>query len=174
MKDTLNTSANPRSFRQRAAQFPSVFVVEPAAEMNWSRVILVTLAGVVSHTFGRGTMPLLLPAIPEDLGLSATTAGATGSVNMAAYLCGVVAVTYLASRVAPAFLLKFGLWIVLAGLLSLGTAQNTWQVMVGTALAGLGGAGSWLTMPVIATAGVPPTQRGMVMGSLTATMGWLQ
>ena len=171
MKDTLNTSANPRSFRQRAAQFPSVFVVEPAAEMNWSRVILVTLAGVVSHTFGRGTMPLLLPAIAEDLGLSATTAGATGSVNMAAYLCGVVAVTYLASRVAPAFLLKFGLWIVLAGLLSLGTAQNTWQIMVGTALAGLGGAGIWLTMPVIATAGVPPTQRGMVMGSLTATMG---
>jgi|TARA_B100000959_G_scaffold244138_1_gene267895 predicted MFS family arabinose efflux permease len=116
-------------------------------------------------------MPLLLPAIADDLGLSATTSGATGSVNMAAYLCGVIAVTYLASRFAPASLLKFGLWITMTGLVVLGTAQTTWQVMIGTGLAGLGGAGVWLTMPVIATAGVPAGQRGAVMGSLTATMG---
>ena len=60
-------------------------------------------------------MPLLLPAIAEDLELSATTAGATGSVNMAAYLCGVIAVTYLANRIAPAVLLKCGyalFWLV--------------------------------------------------------------
>ena len=138
--------------------------------MRWGRVILVTLAGVVSHTFGRSTMPLLLPAIAEDLELSATTAGASGSVNMAAYLCGVIAVTYLANRIAPAVLLKCGLCIVLAGLLCLGTAPTTTQVMVGTALAGLGGAGVWLTMPVIATSNVPVAKRGTVMGSLTATM----
>ena len=138
--------------------------------MRWARVVVITLAGVVSHTFGRSTMPLLLPAKAEDLGLSATTAGATGSVNMAAYLCGVIAVTYLANRVAPAVLLKCGLWIVAAGLLCLGTAPTTSQVMVGTALAGLGGAGIWLTMPVIATSNVPVAKRGTVMGSLTATM----
>ena len=89
---------------------------------------------------------------------------------MAAYLCGVVAVTYLASRIAPAVLLKCGLWIVTAGLLCLGTAPTTSQVMIGTALAGFGGAGIWLTMPVIATADVPVAKRGAVMGSLTATM----
>ena len=115
-------------------------------------------------------MPLLLPAIAEDLKLNATASGATGSVNMAAYLCGVVTVTYLASRVPPAVLLKCGLWVVLSGLLCLGTAPNTSQLMVGTALAGLGGAGIWLTMPIIATADVPVTKRGIVMGSLTATM----
>ena len=43
--------------------------------------------------------------------------------------------------------------------------------MAGTGLDGLGGAGVWLTRRVIATAGVPATQRGAVMGSLTATMG---
>ena len=149
---------------------PSTFAVHATLRVSWSRVILITLAGVVSHTFGRGTMPLLLPAIAEDLGLSATASGATGSINMAAYLCGVVAVTYLASRVAPAVLLKCGLWIVLGGLVCLGTAPNTTQLMVGTALAGLGGAGIWLTMPIIATVNVPATQRGAVMGSLTATM----
>ena len=171
MKDTSNPSAISHLLRRGATKFPSVFAVEPATQLRWSRVILVTLAGVVSHTFGRSTMPLLLPAIADDLGLNATTSGATGSVNMAAYLCGVIAVTYLANRLAPALLMKFGLWTVLAGLLSLGTAQNTWQVMIGTGLAGLGGAGIWLTMPVIATAGVPAAKRGMVMGSLTATMG---
>jgi len=171
VKDTSNPSATSHLLRRGATKFPSVFAVEPATQLRWSRVILVTLAGVVSHTFGRSTMPLLLPAIADDLGLNATTSGATGSVNMAAYLCGVIAVTYLANRLAPALLMKFGLWTVLAGLLSLGTAQNTWQVMIGTGLAGLGGAGIWLTMPVIATAGVPAAKRGMVMGSLTATMG---
>ena len=149
---------------------PAVFAIEPSSEMSWLRVVLITLAGVVSHTFGRSTMPLLLPAISDDLELTATTAGATGSVNMAAYLCGVVAVTYLASRIAPAVLLKCGLWIVTAGLLCLGTAPTTSQVMIGTALAGFGGAGIWLTMPVIATADVPVAKRGTVMGSLTATM----
>lgn len=152
------------------SRLPAIFAVEPTSEMKWSRVVLITLAGVVSHTFGRGTMPLLLPAIADDLELNATTSGATGSANMAAYLCGVVAVTYLASRVAPAVLLKCGLWIVTAGLLCLGTAATTTQVMIGTALAGLGGAGIWLTMPVIATANVPVAKRGTVMGSLTATM----
>ena len=171
MKDRSNPSAGEDFSRRGAAQFPSVFAVAPVDEMSWVRVILVTLAGVVSHTFGRSTMPLLLPAIADDLGLSATTSGATGSVNMAAYLCGVIAVTYLASRFAPAPLLKFGLWITTTGLVVLGTAQTTWQVMIGTGLAGLGGAGVWLTMPVIATAGVPAGQRGAVMGSLTATMG---
>ena len=149
---------------------PSVFAVSAPLQMSWSRVILITLAGVVSHTFGRSTMPLLLPAIADDLGLSATASGATGSVNMAAYLCGVITVTYLASRVAPTVLLKCGLWVVLSGLLCLGTAPNTNQLMVGTALAGLGGAGIWLTMPIIATADVPVSRRGAVMGLLTATM----
>ena len=63
---------------------PAIFAVEPSAEMSWLRVVLITLAGVVSHTFGRGTMPLLLPAISDDLELTATTAGAKGSVNMSA------------------------------------------------------------------------------------------
>ena len=171
MNDTSSSSVDEGSFPRGRAQFPFVFAVEPITEMSWARVILVTLAGVVSHTFGRSTMPLLLPAIADDLGLNATTSGATGSVNMAAYLCGVIAVTYLANRLAPALLLKFGLWITMVGLVALGTAQTTWQVMAGTGLAGLGGAGVWLTMPVIATAGVPATQRGAVMGSLTATMG---
>lgn len=171
MKDTSNPSAAPHLLHRGTTNFPSVFAVEPATQLRWPRVILVTLAGVVSHTFGRSTMPLLLPAISDDLGLSATTAGATGSVNMAAYLCGVIAVTYLANRLAPSLLMKIGLWTILAGLLSLGTAQNTWQLMIGTGLAGFGGAGIWLTMPVIATTGVSAAKRGMVMGSLTATMG---
>jgi len=166
----IDPENNAGSFSRGQNHSPSVFAIHAVLDMSWSRVVLVTLAGVVSHTFGRGTMPLLLPAIADDLGLSATTSGATGSVNMAAYLCGVVAVTYLASRVAPVVLLKCGLWIVASGLLCLGTASNTTQLMIGTGLAGLGGAGIWLTMPVIATANVPVSKRGAVMGSLTATM----
>ena len=166
----IDPTNDPKSLSLTRRSSQPVFAVSATLQMSWARVILITLAGVVSHTFGRGTMPLLLPAIAEDLKLNATASGATGSVNMAAYLCGVVTVTYLASRVPPAVLLKCGLWVVLSGLLCLGTAPNTSQLMVGTALAGLGGAGIWLTMPIIATADVPVTKRGIVMGSLTATM----
>ncbi|HBV26325.1 MAG TPA: hypothetical protein DEB44_10435 [Acidimicrobiaceae bacterium] len=167
-KINLPTAADSDS--TRSSPKPSIFDINPITHMSWTRVILVTLAGVVSHTFGRGTMPLLLPAIADDMNLSATSSGAIGSVNMGAYLCGVVAVTYLANKVSPTALLKFGLWIVITGLVSLGLASDPLQLMFGTALAGLGGAGIWLTMPIIATANVPANKRGAVMGSLTATM----
>ena len=139
----IDPTNDPKSLSLTRRGSQPVFAVSATLQMSWARVILITLAGVVSHTFGRVTMPLLLPAIAEDMKLHATASGGTGSVNMAAYLCGVVTVTYLASRVPPAVLLKCGLWVVLSGLLCLGTAPNTSQLMVGTALAGLGGAGIW-------------------------------
>ena len=70
-KINLPTAADSDS--TRSSPKPSIFDINPITHMSWTRVILVTLAGVVSHTFGRGTMPLLLPAIADDMNLSATS-----------------------------------------------------------------------------------------------------
>ncbi len=129
------------------------------------------MSGIVSHTFGRSTVAVLLPAMSNDLGISSTVAGALGSVNLGAYFCGVVLVTLLAGRVEPFTLLRIGIGIVATGLLVLAVAGDTTTVLIGTGLGGLGGAGIWLTVPIIVTEGVPAMRRGAVMGTLTATMG---
>ncbi len=140
-------------------------------KIRWRRVVLVSMSGIVSHTFGRSTVAVLLPAMSDDLGLSSTIAGALGSVNLSTYFLGVVLVTLLANRVEPALLLRIGIAIVAVGLLVLAVANNTTTVLIGTGLSGLGGAGIWLTVPIIVTEGVPSERRGAVLGVLLATMG---
>jgi len=139
--------------------------------IRWGRILTIASAGVVSHTFGRTSLAVLIPAMEDDLGLSGTVTGALGSVNLGSYLVGVLTVTLLAGRVEPFTLLRSGIAVVAAGLFVLGTAGSTAQVIVGTGLAGSGGAGIWLTTPILATEGVPANRRGAVMATLTATMG---
>ena len=139
--------------------------------IRWGRIFTVALSGVVSHTFGRTSLSVLVPAMRDELGLSGATTGALGSVNLGFYMAGVVIVTVLAGRVEPFTLLRTGILVVATGLFVLGTATGAPQAVIGTALAGLGGAGIWLTTPIIASERVPPERRGVVLGSLTATMG---
>jgi len=139
--------------------------------IRWGRILTIALAGVVSHTFGRTSLAVLIPAMDDDLGLSGTVTGALGSVNLGSYLVGVIIVTFLAGRVEPFTLLRSGILVVASGLFVLGTASGTPQVVCGAALAGSGGAGIWLTTPLLASEGVPPHRRGAVMATLTATMG---
>lgn len=139
--------------------------------VRWGRVVLVALSGVVSHVFGRATVGVLVPAMADDLDLSDTLIGALGSANMGAYFAGVIIVTFTAGRIEPFTLLRAGIVISTVGLAVIGTASSPAAVVIGTALAGLGGGGIWLTAPVIASEGVPASRRGAALGTLTATMG---
>ena len=139
--------------------------------VRWGRVVLVALSGVVSHVFGRATMGVLVPAMADDLDLSDTLIGALSSANMGAYFAGVIIVTFTAGRIEPFTLLRAGIVTSTVGLAVIGTASSPAAVVIGTALAGLGGGGIWLTAPVIASDGVPASRRGAALGTLTATMG---
>lgn len=139
--------------------------------VRWGRVVLVALSGVVSHVFGRATMGVLVPAMADDLDLSDTLIGALSSANMGAYFAGVIIVTFTAGRIEPFTLLRVGIVTSTVGLAVIGTASSPAAVVIGTALAGLGGGGIWLTAPVIASDGVPASRRGAALGTLTATMG---
>lgn len=143
----------------------------PTERVRWGRVVLVALSGVVSHVFGRATVGVLVPAMADDLELSDTLIGALGAANMGAYFAGVIIVTFTAGRVEPFILLRAGIVTSTVGLAVIGSASSAAAVVIGTALAGLGGGGIWLTAPVIASEGVPASRRGAALGALTATMG---
>ncbi|MEM7340720.1 MAG: MFS transporter [Actinomycetota bacterium] len=134
-------------------------------------VALAALSGVVSHALARSTFPILLPAIESELLTSNSQAGLLTTANFAAYLVGVAIVTTISGRVEPQRLLYSGMAIAGTGFALLAVAPGPWLLGAGQALAGLGSAGIWMSAPVIATAAVPATRRGMTMGIISSTMG---
>ncbi len=132
---------------------------------------VICMCVVVSHMFGRSTISILLPAIRNDLVDSNTAAGVLGGSNFAGYIFGVIIVTLLAGRTEPIHMMRAGLAISAAALVLLAVAPSFLTLSVGVWLIGLGGAGIWVTAPALATANVPASRRGAVLGALTATMG---
>lgn len=133
---------------------------------------MIPLTTIVSHTFGRSTYPLLLPAIKDEVLETNTVAGLGGTVVYLAYLAGVVAVTALAGRSEPMTLMRAGLATSAVGLGVLGFAADTATVMVGLFLSSAGGAGIWITAPGLATEEVAPERRGLIIGFLTGSIGF--
>ncbi len=85
-------------------------------------VALVALAVVVSHTLGRSTFPILLPAIEDELLANHTQAGLLTTIHFGFYLAGVGLVTIIASRFEPIRLLQSGLVLATIGFVLLATA----------------------------------------------------
>lgn len=133
--------------------------------------LVLPLTTIVSHTFGRSSYPLLLPAIKDDVLETNTVAGFGGTVIYLAYLVGVVIVTALAGRTEPMSILRAGLVLSVVGLALLGFARTVPMVFIGLFFASAGGAGIWITAPGLATEQVAPERRGFVIGFLTASVG---
>ena len=142
--------------------------------VRWSPALvtgLVCCTTMVSHSFGRSTFGLLLPAIEDDLGLSHAQAGLPSTGIYLAYVVGVVLVAVASPRVEPITIMRVGLGTAAIGLLLASSAQDLATLTIGVAVAGGAGAGIWLTAPVLATAHVSPRHRGVVIGLLSSTIG---
>ncbi len=133
--------------------------------------IIVPLTTVVSHSFARSTYPLLLPAIKDDLLSSNTQAGLGGTIIFAAYLIGVLVVTLASGVLEPVTILRSGLVVSALGLTLIAISPTFLVLLGGLALSSAGGAGIWITAPLLATEGVAPNRRGIVIGLLTGTIG---
>ena len=134
-------------------------------------ITLLALSAVVSHALARSTYPILLPAIEADLLSSHQQSGILTTVNFGAYMVGVAAVTAISGRLEPIRLLWFGLATAALGFVVLSQAQGFVTLAVGQGLAGIGSAGIWLSVPILATGAVAANRRGTVMGLLSSTMG---
>jgi MFS family permease len=146
----------------------------PRQALRWglgASTLVLCLTTVVSHSFGRMTYGLLLPAIEDDLGLTHGESGVGATMIYAAYAIGVMVVASLAPRFEPIAIMRGGIATAAAGLVVLTGATGFISLTVGLALAGGAGAAIWITAPVLATARVPIERRGLVIGLLSATIG---
>lgn len=132
---------------------------------------IIVFTTTVSHTFGRSTYGVLLPAIEDDLEISHATAGYGSTVIFASYMVGLILVASLAPRAEPVTIMRVGLLSGAVGLGILTAAPSFVVLLVGLALAAGAGAGIWITAPVLATEGVPANRRGFVIGMLSGTIG---
>ena len=132
---------------------------------------LICCTTIVSHSFGRSTYGLLIPAIEDDMGISHAQAGLPSTGTFLAYILGVLLVTATAPRVEPISIMRFGLASAAVGLFMASISPGLAMLTLGVAIAGGSGAGIWLTAPVLATAHVPPARRGMVIGLLSSSIG---
>ncbi len=132
---------------------------------------LVTVTPIISHSFGRSTYGLLLPAIEDTLHLDHAQTGLGGTTIFAAYLLGVITVAALSRRCEPITIMRGAVVVAAAGLLWMSTVHGLGALLVGLLLCGGAGAGIWITAPAILTAAVSPDRRGLVIGFLTASTG---
>ncbi|MFQ5516673.1 MAG: YbfB/YjiJ family MFS transporter, partial [Acidimicrobiia bacterium] len=100
------------------------------------------MAGVgIATGFGRFTYALLLPAMTADVLGSYGRAGFLGTVNLGAYLAGLLVVSALAGRVSPVRLFLVGLSGSVAGMAILAIAPGFGVLVIGMALTGVSAAG---------------------------------
>lgn len=132
---------------------------------------LVCLTPIVSHVFGRSLYALLLPAIKGELALTNAQAGLPSSATFVLYVVGVLIVVFTSARAEPVTMMRVALAISVVGIVISATASSLAALTIGVSLVGGAGAGIWLSAPILATEYVSEHRRGLVIGSLTSTMG---
>lgn len=136
------------------------------------RTIALAVAAVaIGQGFARFSFGLLIPAMERDVLGSFGRAGVLGTMNVAAYLIGVIAVAMLARRVHPVRLLRVGLAGTVVGIFVLAVAPGYGTLLVGMAVAGFSSAGVWIPLTAIVTSAVTERRRGIAMGAVVAGVG---
>lgn len=138
---------------------------------DWAVVVVVAGAAGVSQTFGRFTYSLLLTDVRDGFGLSNTLAGGLGTVNLAAYLTGVIVVTLIVQRVGLSTLTRLGLVGSTLGVGLLAWSPNVPTLLVAQVITGLSGASVWVTAPALAADRLGPSLRGFAIGAAGTGLG---
>jgi MFS family permease len=136
-------------------------------------VVLAVVMGAacVAQAFGRFTYGVVLPDVRDDLLGSNRTAGLVGTMNVAAYLAGTLAVAAASTRLRAVRLVQLGLCLSTAGLLLASRSGSGTTLGVAVVLMGLGGAAIWIPSPRLAAAALPPHRRGLAAGLVGAGIG---
>lgn len=133
--------------------------------------VIVSTTTVVSHSFARSSYGLLIPAIEDSLDLTHAQAGVGGTVTYAGFLAATMLVASISGKIEPVTLMRVGLAVAATGFTVNALAPTYPVLLLGLALGGAAGAGIWIPAPTVATVGVSPERRGLVIGLLTTTIG---
>ena len=137
----------------------------------WLVVISSAGAVAVGQGFSRFSYGLLLPAMVRDLIGSYSLAGTFGTINLGAYLIGMLTVSLVSSRIQPVRLILGGLVGTLSGMVLLGFAQGLTMLFVGMTVMGLFAAGIWVPTTALVGSVMPARMRGLALGAVVAGPG---
>lgn len=138
---------------------------------DWSPAVVAAIAVTVAVSWGRYTYPVLLTAIQADLGLTYSVAGGVASANLVAYLVGTVAVTLLATKMAPGLLMLTGLIGSVVGLATAAMAGGVGLLLLALVVTGVSGALVWVPAPAVGVARLDARSRGIGFGIVGAGIG---
>ena len=138
----------------------------------WLVIALVMASTCVAQAFGRFTWGVVLPDARDDLlGGSNALAGLFGTLNVAAYLLGTLAVSWAASRLTLVGLVRVGV-VVSTTALGLASIAPSGPVLAVALIAmGLGGALIWIPAPAISARALPPQRAGLAVGFVSSGIG---
>jgi MFS family permease len=134
-------------------------------------VTLVMAGACVAQAFGRFTYGVVLPDVRDDLLGSNRAAGLLGTMNVAAYLVGTIAVASVSRRVGLVALVRAGLCLSTTGLLLASVAPGGVVFAIALVVMGLGGAAIWIPSPRLAASALPPHRRGLAAGLIGMGIG---
>jgi len=134
-------------------------------------LVVVSAASGVAQAFGRFSYGLLLPSLNATVLHSYALAGLLGTLNLAAYLVGVLYVGLSANRTEPSALIRRGLVGATLALVVLAVAPGTVVLAVGLVVAGFFGAWIWVPAPGLSGALVPEKHRGLGAGVAAGGIG---
>lgn len=139
--------------------------------VSWALVAIVVAATMVSQAFGRFTYALVLPSVQRDLEISYTLAGTLGTLNLAAYLVGSLAVAGLSTRMAPDRIIRLGIGICVLGLGGMWWSPSLGIVIAAMVVTGFAGAAIWIPAPAVSSSLVPPDRRAFAIGTVGTGIG---
>lgn len=119
---------------------------------------------MISLGLGRFSIGLLLEPMRDGLGWSYTQAGVLATMNLSAYLLGVLIVPALARRWGYLALRRAAFLLVIVGFVLLASASLSALLLLGAASAGLSGAFAYISAAALGAASQRTARRGLLYG----------
>jgi predicted MFS family arabinose efflux permease len=132
---------------------------------------LATAANGLGQGLSRFTYALLLPDMRDNVIGSYSVAGLLGTLNLAAYLVGVLLVSMLTGRVSVVRIVCVGLGLCATADVVLALAPTVAVLALGMVLLGAGAAGTWVPLAAVVSGSVDPRRRGAALGAMTTGFG---
>lgn len=145
---------------------------EPTHSSSTTEVIVLAAAAIaIGGGFARHTLGLVLPAMTDDIIGSYSRAGWLGTINLGAYLVGILMVSFVSGRIRPVAIIKWGLAGTVAGLAVMAIAPSFGLLALGMALCGFFSAGLWIPFAGVVSGATTARDRGRALGLVVSGIG---
>lgn len=134
-------------------------------------IALAAAAIAIGGGFARHTLGLLLPTMTAEIIGSYSRAGWLGTINLGAYLAGILMVSFVSARIRPVVIIKWGLAGTVAGLAVMAVAPSYPFLVLGMVLSGFFASGLWIPFAGVVSGVTTIRERGRALGLVVSGIG---